>query len=161
MCYYPTVVVGSGKSEGHVQNNILAAENQEAELILGKPQSWHGPQPTCCARNAVGLDCSRKELVREGPRQHPVSQECCGLTVLQHLCSELQIVSGKEGNTVYCIFSALSVNSCGISLPSAGFSSLLLEPRQLQPGRAASAHTAQGPAWLCFFSSFLTPVVPV
>lgn len=161
MCDYPTAVVGRGKSEGHVQNNILAAGKQEAELILGKPQCWHGPQPTCCPRNAVGLDCSRKELLQEGPGQCPVSQECCGLTVLQHLRSELQTVSGKEGNLVYCIFSALSVNSCGISLPSAGFSSLLLEPRQLQPGTAGSALTAQGPACLCFFSSFLTPVVPV
>lgn len=75
-------VVGRGKSEGHVWNDILAAGKQEAELILGKPQCWRGPQPMCCPRNAVALDCSHKELLQEAPRQRPVSQECCGSTVL-------------------------------------------------------------------------------
>lgn len=60
MCYHPTVVVGSGKSKGHVWNSILAGEKQEAELILGKPQPWRGPWATA----------------------HVLSQECCGLGLL-------------------------------------------------------------------------------
>lgn len=66
-CYYPTAVVGSGKSEGHTQNNILAAENHAAELILGKPQSWHGPQPTCCPRNAVAWIAPTRSWCRGVP----------------------------------------------------------------------------------------------
>lgn len=45
-----------------------------------------------------------------------VGQQLCGLTVLQHLGSEQLKVSGKEGNTVCCIFTTVFLNSCDVSL---------------------------------------------
>lgn len=119
-------MVRSRSSEGHIQNNVRTAENQETELILGKSLAW--PTRPCAvqgvqqSRRVFAPDsrhgerswCRRVPAQRLGARQG--GKQRCGLAVLQHLCSELLMVSGKEGNTVYCIFTTLPVNLCSISL---------------------------------------------
>lgn len=181
-------MVSSGSSKGHVQNNVLAAENQEIELIPGKSQSLTWATRPCAvrgvqqSRRAFAPDsvhrerswCRRAPAQRLGARQ--VGKEHCGLTVLQHLGSELLTVSGKEGNAVYCIFTTLPVNSRSISLlfrslarasPLPAFFACCRSPDSSSNAEAGFANTLLvvlvdfSFLLFSFLSFFLTPLAPV